>query len=56
MTPVMPSLTIIAMSMAGAVAYGIVHDQITIRISAEYFTIAHPRVFATESVTLLALG
>lgn len=35
--------------------YGIVHDQVTIRICPEYFTIAHPHLIRTESLTLIAL-
>lgn len=36
--------------------YGILHDQVTIRVCPEYFTIFHPRIFPTESLTLIALG
>jgi hypothetical protein len=53
---VMNALAIIALSILSAVAYGIVHDQITARICVEYFTIGHPPVFATDSRTLLAFG
>ena len=42
--------------IAAAVVYGILHDQITARISIEYFTIGHPPVFQTESPTLLGIG
>lgn len=52
----MQTLLIIILCVASAVAYGIVHDQITVRICVEYFTIGHPPVFATDSPTLLALG
>ncbi len=47
---------IIGMTVAAAVAYGIVMDQITARICLEYFTIGHPPIFPTTSPTLLALG
>ncbi len=47
---------IIGLCVAGAVAYGIVHDQVTVRICLEYFTVFHPPVFPTENPTLLALG
>ncbi len=49
-------LKIIALAVLAAVVYGILHDQITARVCVEYFTIAHPPVFNTESPTLLALG
>ncbi len=52
----MTSLRIVALSIATAVAYGILHDQVTARVCVEYFTIGHPPVFPTESPTLLALG
>ncbi|HXT41802.1 MAG TPA: hypothetical protein VN887_17475 [Candidatus Angelobacter sp.] len=47
---------IILVSVVAAVAYGIVHDQITARICIEYFTVGHLPVFSTESPTLLSLG
>lgn len=37
-----------------ACIYGVVHDQITIRLCPEYFTVAHPPLFQTSSLTLLA--
>lgn len=52
----MQFLKIMVMAVLAAVAYGIVHDQITIRIYLPYFTVFHPQVFPTESPTLLALG
>src|SRR4030095_141004 len=52
----MESLKIILLSIAAAVAYGIIHDQITARICVEYFTIGHPPVFGTEDPTLLGMG
>lgn len=42
--------------IVAAVAYGIVHDQITARVCVEYFTVGHPPVFRTTSPTLLAFG
>lgn len=38
------------------VSYGIVHDQITIRVSPEYFTVGHPTILETSSMTVLALA
>jgi hypothetical protein len=52
----MPSLAIIALCIASAVVYGIVHDQITARVCVEYFTIGHPPIFHTDSPTLLGIG
>lgn len=47
---------IVLVSVAAAVAYGIIHDQITARLCVEYFTIGHPDIFGTDSPTLLGLG
>src|SRR5215469_6416287 len=52
----MQFLKIWFMSIAAAVLYGIIHDQITARVCVEYFTIGHPPVFHTASPTLLAFG
>ena len=52
----MQSATIIFLSIAAAIVYGIVHDQITARICVEYFTIGHPPIFGTNSPTLLGIG
>lgn len=48
--------SVVLLAVVAAVAYGVVHDQVTVRVSLEYFTIGHPPVFATDSPTLLALG
>lgn len=47
---------IIGLSIAAAVMYGVLHDQVTARVCLEYFTVGHPMVFPTTSPTLLALG
>jgi hypothetical protein len=52
----MPTLAIIALCIASAVIYGILHDQVTARVCVEYFTVGHPPVFGTESPTLLGIG
>lgn len=52
----MQFLRIIALSVAAAIVYGVVHDQITVRVCLEYFTVGHPQIFHTTSPTLLALG
>jgi hypothetical protein len=50
------ALRIVFLSILAAVLYGIVHDQITVRICVEYFTIGHPPVFRTDDQTTLAFG
>ena len=52
----MQFLGIILLAVAGGAAYGILHDQVTVRVCLEYFTIGHPPIFATRSPTLLAIG
>ncbi len=49
-------LQIIVLATGAAIAYGIVMDQITIRVCPEYFTVAHPRIINTGSLTLIALA
>jgi hypothetical protein len=36
--------------------YGIVHDQITIRICPDYFLVWHPQLLSTDNTTLVALA
>jgi hypothetical protein len=52
----MQYLSIVAVSVIAAVTYGVLHDQLTVRVCLEYFTIFHPQVFPTTSPTLLGLG
>jgi hypothetical protein len=52
----MQTAAIIALCIASAVVYGVVHDQITARVCVEYFTVGHPPVFHTDSPTLLGVG
>lgn len=52
----MNALKIVLLCVLAAVGYGIIHDQITARICAEYFTIGHPPVFGTDDPTLLGIG
>lgn len=47
---------IVLFSVAAAIIYGVLHDQVTAHLCLEYFTIAHPPVFATDSPILLGLG
>jgi len=41
--------------IGAAICYGIVHDQITVRICVEYFSLFHPTILPLKSPTLLAL-
>jgi hypothetical protein len=50
----METARLIGLSVGMAVCYGVIHDQITIRICAEYFTIGHPPVSGIEDLTVLA--
>ena len=43
------------MGLGAAVGYGIVHDQVTVRVCLEYFTVGHPKIIESQSPTLLAL-
>ena len=36
------------------IAYGVLHDQVTIRICPEYFTVFHPHLIDTDSLIVLA--
>ncbi len=50
------ALKIIFFSIGAAVIYGILHDQVTAHLCVEYFTIAHPPAFPTQSPFWLAIG
>ena len=52
----MEIVKIIVLCTVAACFYGVVQDQVTVRVCPEYFTIGHPPVFETGSLTLLALG
>src|ERR1700722_16293989 len=45
----------VALGVGVAVVYGIIHDQITVRLCVEYFSLAHPPLFPVSSPTLLGL-
>jgi hypothetical protein len=49
-------MKIVLLGVLSAILYGIVHDQVTVRVCLEYFTVFHRPVFDTNSPTLLALG
>jgi hypothetical protein len=55
-TSFVEALRILLLSIFAAIAYGVVHDQVTARVCVEYFTVGHPPVFHTQSPTLLGLG
>jgi len=52
----MKYMAIIGIVIGAAVVYGVLHDQITVRICLEYFTVGHPPLFGLREPTLLALG
>lgn len=52
----MKSLALIVWCIALSIVYGIVHDQITVRMCLEYFTVAHPPLGIGENPTTLALA
>lgn len=49
------SAVIVGACVLAACGYGILHDQITARVSVEYFTIGHPRIVPSEDPTVLGL-
>lgn len=49
-------IRIVLSTSAALWLYGVIHDQITVRVSPEYFTLGHPSLVATASPTLLALA
>ncbi len=56
MTDLREFIRILLLCVVASVAYGIVHDQFTAHLCVEYFTVAHPPVFATTSPLLQGLG
>jgi hypothetical protein len=52
---IMPFFKTVALCVGAAVFYGIVHDQITARLSIEYFTVAHPPIVISDSPTVQGL-
>lgn len=51
-----PRLRIVALATGAAVLYGLLHDQVTVRICLEYFSVFHPPLVDTADPTLLALA
>jgi hypothetical protein len=52
----MQGLRIVGLGVLAAVVYGILHDNVTVRVCAEYFTVFHPDLFRTDNPWVLALG
>ncbi|HEX4083943.1 MAG TPA: hypothetical protein VHY22_03450 [Chthoniobacteraceae bacterium] len=48
-------MKIVLFTTFAAVGYGIVHDEITAHVCVEYFTLAHPPLFHTESPAALGI-
>jgi hypothetical protein len=51
----MEALKIWLLCVGAAIGYGIVHDQVTVRICVEYFSVFHPTLLPLQSPTLLGL-
>jgi hypothetical protein len=49
----MESAKILLLAVGAACGYGILHDQITVRVCIEYFTIGHKNPFPTDDPTTL---
>lgn len=47
---------IVLTAVVAAVVYGVVHDMVTAHVCLEYFTVAHPRLFASDIPALHALA
>jgi len=47
---------IVLTAVVAAVVYGVVHDLVTAHVCLEYFTVAHPRLFASDTPALHALA
>jgi pimeloyl-ACP methyl ester carboxylesterase len=50
------SLRILGLAAAASAVYGVLHDQVTARVSLEYFTRAHLPLIASSSPTLVGLA
>jgi hypothetical protein len=51
----MQFVRVVLLCMGSAIGYGLVHDQITIRVCPEYFTIGHDPIFPEAPLTVIAL-
>lgn len=52
----MQFLGIIGTCVLASVLYGVVHDQISVRVCLEYFTVFHPKIIESQDPTLLGLA
>ncbi len=50
------TVLIISLCILSAMLYGIVHNQVTVRINLEYFTIGHRQIINSTSPTLLGIA
>jgi hypothetical protein len=50
------AVLILLLAIGAAIAYGLVHDQVTIRVCPEYFTVAHAKIVESENLTVIALA
>ena len=50
----MQAVWIVAVSTLAAIAFGVLHDQGTARLSLEHFTVGHPRLLEGDSPTMHA--
>lgn len=51
----MQAVRIVLLCIGAAIGYGLLHDQITIRVCPEYFTIGHDPIFPDAPLTVIAL-
>lgn len=49
------SVKIVSFCLAAAIGYGILHDQVTVRVCPEYFTVAHPHIEGVTNLSWIAL-
>ncbi len=52
-SPMYQKAQVILLTMVAAIAYGVLHDEVTAHLCIEYFTAGHPRIFNTQSPALL---
>ncbi|MEN8207855.1 MAG: hypothetical protein ABFR50_01250 [Candidatus Fermentibacteria bacterium] len=50
------TMAIVLLCMAVAILFGVVHNQFTVRISLEYFTIGHRALISSTSPTLMGIA
>ncbi|MCA3003977.1 MAG: hypothetical protein LW650_04005 [Planctomycetaceae bacterium] len=50
----MEFIRIVVLCVIGSIVYGVLHNQVTVRISLEYFTVAHERIMINPTPTVLA--